>query len=91
MDAVWVDGVFAGTISLSIEQPSVGMPVLLHHHHSKEVQLVGYIYDLFSFFLEFPSTLCSSKHQGSCITHFSHKRILIQVFSDFKYLQLLDR
>lgn len=32
------------------------------------------------------STLRTSRHQGTDITHFSHKIILIQVFRDLKYL-----
>lgn len=37
-------------------------------------------------FLNFFFDSRSSKHQGSCITRFSHNKILIEVFKDFKYL-----
>ena len=50
MEVVWVDGVFTGTPALSTEQCSTEKPVVLPHRHSEEVQLAGYIQDMFSFY-----------------------------------------
>ena len=43
MEAVLVDGVFAGNLALSNEQCSAEMLVRLPHRDSEEVQLAGYI------------------------------------------------
>lgn len=43
MEVVWVDELFVGTLTLSMEQCSMEMPMLLPYRHSEGVQLVGYI------------------------------------------------
>ena len=86
MEVVWVEGVFVGTLSLSTEEHSMEMPMLLPRCQLEGVQLETYIQASSSLVPECPPTLCSPKHQGSYITYFSHKSILIQVFNDFKYL-----
>ena len=45
-----MDGVFAGTLVLSVEQHSAEKPVMLPHRHLEEVQLVGYIQGLVSLY-----------------------------------------
>ncbi len=78
--------VIVGIPILLTELHFVEKPVLLALHHLMAVRSMGYIDD--PFFLRFVilSTSRISRHQGSCITLFSHNNFLIQVFKDFKYL-----
>lgn len=86
MEVVWVDVVFMGTLALLTKQRSAEIPVMLLRRHSEGAQSSGYIQVLFPFYREDIFTLPSSIHECNYITHFSHKRILIQVFRDNKYL-----